>query len=209
MFALWAFIALTGCRKGEALALEWRDIDWEAKGVTIRRSLAGEGKRRRFEAPKPGRPHQVDLSDDLLEQLQEHRQRVRDEVGDQRDLPPLVFPTLRRGGWQSPSYIQRAFKKIVAAAGLPQTTRIHDLRHAMATRWLASGVPVAVVAERLGHASPDVTMRIYAHAIPGMQAAVVAEQDARVLRPRHHGVTKNLENGENRAISGDDCRPEQ
>ncbi len=131
LFALWSFIALTGCRKGEALALEWRDIDWQAKRVTIRRSLAGEGKRRRFEVPKPGRPHQVDLSDELLERLQEHRQRVLDELGDQRELPPLVFPTLHQGGWQSPSYIQRAFKEIVSAAGLPSTTRIHDLRHAM------------------------------------------------------------------------------
>ena len=183
LFALWSFIALTGCRKGEALALEWRDIDWQAKRVTIRRSLAGEGKRRRFEVPKPGGPHQVGLSDELLERLQEHRQRVLDELGDQRELPPLVFPTLHQGGWQSPSYIQRAFKEIVSAAGLPSTTRIHDLRHAMATRWLASGVAVAVVAERLGHASPDVTMRIYAHAVPGMQAAFVAEQDARVLHP--------------------------
>ena len=199
LFALWTFIALTGCRKGEALALEWRDIDWQAQRVTIRRSLAGEGTKRRFEAPKPGRLHQVDLSEELLARLRDHRQRVRDEMGEQRALPPLVFPTLHKGGWQSPSYIQRAFKEIVSVAGLPPTTRIHDLRHAMATRWLASGVPVAVVAERLGHASPDVTMRIYAHAVPGMQAAVVAEQDARVLqrrteRRRHHGVTKSLWN---------------
>ncbi len=43
--------------------------------------------------------------------------------------------------------------------------RLHDLRHAQATTLLLAGVPVHVVAARLGHADPSITLRVYAHVI--------------------------------------------
>jgi integrase len=52
-------------------------------------------------------------------------------------------------------------------AGLPPI-RLHDVRHTYATVALQAGVPVKVVSERLGHASIAVTLRIYAHVLPGM-----------------------------------------
>jgi integrase len=47
--------------------------------------------------------------------------------------------------------------------------RLHDLRHTHATLLLLAGVPVHVVSERLGHASPVITMQVYAHVLPGSQ----------------------------------------
>ncbi|WP_187347188.1 tyrosine-type recombinase/integrase [Nocardiopsis sp. CNR-923] len=55
--------------------------------------------------------------------------------------------------------------------------RLHDLRHTWATLAPRAGVSVKVVQERLGHANPSITMNIYAHALPGMQARA-AEQVA-------------------------------
>lgn len=159
---------------------------------------------------KGSRQRWVALSPVLLETLQAHQERQADErdaAGDRWAARDFIFPTLT-GTWTSPSFIHRKFKAVVAAAQLPLTTRIHDLRHAMATAWLAAGVPVPVVAERLGHSSPDVTWRIYAHAVPNMQAAVVAAQDERVLA-RHHGVTTSLENGENPAYAGNTPAPQK
>ncbi len=54
--------------------------------------------------------------------------------------------------------------KLIAAAGLPHT-RLHDLRHLHATTLLLAGVPVHVVASRLGHADPAITLRVYAHVL--------------------------------------------
>jgi integrase len=51
----------------------------------------------------------------------------------------------------------------------PPGIRLHDLRHTLATHWLARGAPVKVVSERLGHASPVITMNTYQHVLPGMQ----------------------------------------
>ena len=49
----------------------------------------------------------------------------------------------------------------------------------MATFWLAHGISVLVVSERLGHANPSITYRIYSHVIPNAQAGVVDAMDAK------------------------------
>ncbi|PSR26291.1 MAG: hypothetical protein C7B47_10960 [Sulfobacillus thermosulfidooxidans] len=70
------------------------------------------------------------------------------------------------------------FKKLAVQSGLPSGMRIHDLRHAMATYWLANGVLVKVVSKRLGHANISITLQIYGHVLPGMQAEAAAKMDA-------------------------------
>jgi integrase len=55
---------------------------------------------------------------------------------------------------------------------LPFAARLHDLRHLHATTLLLAGVPVHVVAARLGHADPAVTLRVYAHVLREQAASV-------------------------------------
>jgi integrase len=57
-----------------------------------------------------------------------------------------------------------------SAAGLPPI-RLHDVRHSYATAALAAGIPAKVVSERLGHATIAITLDVYSHVIPGMDAA--------------------------------------
>jgi integrase len=52
-------------------------------------------------------------------------------------------------------------------AGIPASTRIHDLRHTAATLMLASGNDVATTGKVLGHANPSITATVYAHVLPG------------------------------------------
>lgn len=65
-----------------------------------------------------------------------------------------------------PDHITHRFKKILMNAGLPATTRFHDLRHSCATFLLAQGVSPRVVMELLGHNQISTTMHIYAHVLP-------------------------------------------
>nr|WP_281273919.1 site-specific integrase [Actinomadura pelletieri] len=58
--------------------------------------------------------------------------------------------------------------------------RVHDLRHIHATTLLLAGVPVHVVAARLGHADPAITLRVYAHVIRSAEVAA-ADMFARVM----------------------------
>jgi integrase len=65
-----------------------------------------------------------------------------------------------------PQTITRRFQSLCRSAGVP-VIRLHDVRHSYATAALASGVPVKVLSRRLGHADIAVTLRVYAHVLPG------------------------------------------
>lgn len=83
----------------------------------------------------------------------------------------------------SPRHVGRAFKNLAAAADLAPDTHIHQLRHTHATLLLAEGVPVKVVSERLGHSSISVTLRVYSHVLPGMQAQAALAFARRLTAP--------------------------
>lgn len=184
LYALWAFLALSGVRKGEALALQWDDIDWKAQTVTIQRTMVGEAGTRSTNPPKTKRGRRlISLSPYLVDILWEHQQQQLDErlaAGSLWSEGGWVFTT-RTGTWLSPRNIHRRFKQLLKAANLPATTRIHDLRHAMATFWLTNGVPVKVVSERLGHSSIAITLQVYGHVLPHMQSEAAQLMDATIL----------------------------
>ena len=74
-----------------------------------------------------------------------------------------------------PRSLTHAFVKFVRQHGLQ--IRLHDLRHTHATHMLASGVHPKIAQERLGHSSIGVTLDLYSHVLPGMQAEAVARVD--------------------------------
>ena len=167
---LWYFYLLTGVRRGEALGIEWREIDWDHATVHICRTVhTDEG----HSVPKtPSSDRLVALPPDLLDMLRAHRMtqqqeqagyRVPEESGD------WVFAT-RTGRLLSPRNVGHYFKDLLKKANLPPSTRIHDMRHSHATLMLAQGVPIKVVSERLGHSDVAMTLRIYSHVLPGVQA---------------------------------------
>jgi integrase len=90
----------------------------------------------------------------------------------------LVFATR----WGEPLYpdtvtalmtklISEYNKTVAAPAQALPHARLHDLRHLQATTLLLARVPVHVVAARLGHADPAVTLRVYSHVCVGMPSA--------------------------------------
>jgi integrase len=176
---LWHALSMTGMRRGEALALRWRDIDLDAGTVSIRRSAgmirnAGEGAGVVEGDTKSGKPRVVDLDPATVALLRAHRkergglalQLVRDTA--------LVLGDIE-GAHRNPEHVSRQFARDLtrcrSALGMETLTviRLHDLRHTHATVLLLAGVPVHVVSQRLGHASPTITMAVYAHVMPGNQ----------------------------------------
>ena len=90
----------------------------------------------------------------------------------------LIFSDLE-GGHLHPERFSRRFAEHLERCrrtvdGLP-AIRLHDLRHTHATLMLGAGVPVKVVSERLGHATATITLEIYQHVLPGMQAEAAAK----------------------------------
>jgi integrase len=83
------------------------------------------------------------------------------------------------GGLLSPDTPTQLMPKPVARAGVTAAP-LHDLRHVHATMLLLAGVPVHLVAARLGHADAAITLRVYAHVLR-LDAAEVGETFARAV----------------------------
>src|SRR5262249_56435388 len=91
-----------------------------------------------------------------------------------------VFPN-SSGHATHPDLFTGAFQRLVATLDLPPL-RLHDLRHTHATLLLKVGVPIKVVSERLGHATPGFTMATYQHVLPSIQREA-ARAFAAILDP--------------------------
>jgi len=164
--ALW-LTAMTGMRRGETLGLRWSDIDLDADRLSLQRSVTCTGYRVHTTPTKTRTSRRtIDLDTGTVGVLAEWRATQGAELGGHaRDR--VVF-TRPHGEPVHPHVLSQTFERVLTAAGLPRI-RLHDLRHTHATLLLQAGVPIKVVSERLGHASPAFTMTTYQHVLPGMQ----------------------------------------
>ena len=156
-----------GLRRGELLALRWRAIDLDAKVLQVREALEqtrAHGIRIKQPKTKSGR-REVTLPDIVADVLRAHRReqlevRLRLGLGKPSD-DDLVFPNFE-GDLLSPGAFTNEWTEIANSIGLSGVT-LHALRHTHASMLIAGGLDVVTVSKRLGHASPNVTLRVYAH----------------------------------------------
>ena len=109
----------------------------------------------------------MDLSDDLLQTLRDLRRQRQEEAMRHgvNEIPEWVFVNRQRGFPNMAGSRLRSFKKVLRKAGL-RNIRFHDLRHTFASQLLCNGANILYVSQQLGHANPQVTMKIYAKWIP-------------------------------------------
>ena len=177
---LYQLAITTGMRLGELQGISWDDLDWDKGTLTINRQLkriSGEGLVLTPPKTQAGR-RTIKLGTSTWTILKEHRkaqlQRRLCSNPDGVDIG-LVF-TQDSGAPYGPRQVQKAFKAILAAAGLPKM-RFHDLRHTAATHMLANGIDLLTVSRRLGHSRASTTLDTYAHMVPGTQEKAAAVMD--------------------------------
>lgn len=161
----------TGARRSEVLGLKWSEVDLDRRRVQIVRNLQrvpGEGLR--FFEPKSARSRRLIILPPFavapLKAWKADQARRRLTLGAAWNDFDVVC---ERGDGQplDPDSFSHAVKRLMAKAGLPKATRLHDLRHGLATALLEEGVDVAVVSAVLGHSSPGFTMAVYQHVREG------------------------------------------
>ncbi|MCS7256461.1 MAG: tyrosine-type recombinase/integrase [Thermomicrobium sp.] len=176
-----AFLLASGCRIGEALALRWSDIDWQQRTVRIERSGQWIGGEWVETPPKTAAGvRTLPLGDTALVALQKQRRLVAERrlrAGPAWQPHDLVFPGTHGQPLQLRT-VQDALARLCRAAGVPVLTP-HQCRHAHASLLLAAGASIADIQHRLGHATPSVTLGIYAHALNDGRA--VAERLEQLL----------------------------
>jgi integrase len=145
-----------GLRQGELLGLTWGDIDLEGGKLYVRKSMH-KGERGSLKTKRSRRELPLVLNFPELLRAYRAAQPIPAIAGG------LVFVT-GNGTPFSGRNLTRDFKKVLKAAGLPQSIRFHDLRHATASFLAAKGVPASVAQAILGHADIRTTLQVYTHA---------------------------------------------
>ena len=173
LYPLWRFLAMTGCRRGEALGLTWRDLDIEGGRVAIVRALVPiDGKlcedrtqdQTRTATNRPGRETVAVLKEQAARQL---RRTEGDWVDDWSD-----------SGYVFTAGTAPAPPERVCGLLPPPRARGHPPAHPLARTAphlrqpgaLAKGVNAAIVSRRLGHATVAFTLDVYSHVLPQVDA---------------------------------------
>jgi integrase len=172
-------LAVTGARKGEALAWRWSDLSVDDKtggGVLkISRTLGRLGGELKFGLTKSKRSREVPVSAAVVTMLKTHKAAQAAErlaAGDRWLDHGLIFAT-EHGTPVEPRNILRSIEIAAKRAkwvddegaehvGLDDTV-VHTLRHSAATAWLEGGLHLKAVSTLLGHHSISVTADIYGH----------------------------------------------
>ena len=161
----------TGMRRGELLALSWRNVDLKSGQITINQALEQTKEGVRFKTPKTDRSRRgVALPSFVVDILKAHKKEqaeTRLRLGPAYENNDLVFPRPDGTVWPPDSF-STAFAAFIRRSKLPHV-RLHDLRHSHATQLLLQGVHPKVVSERLGHSKVGITLDTYSHVLPGMQ----------------------------------------
>jgi integrase len=180
IFPILTLALATGMRRGELLALRWRDVDLDGAALQVEQSLEQTKAGLRFKSPKTkhGRrritlpPSAVAVLRDLWKEQQE--QRLRLGLG-KAPVDALVFATWE-GKPRSPNAFTKEWSVAVKAAKMPKVT-LHSIRHTHASYLIAQGLDPLAISRRLGHASPTITLGVYGHLFPNAddRAAVAIE----------------------------------
>lgn len=182
-----SLLLYTGMRRAELCGLEWTDVDFENKLITVQRNSLYTAEKGIFvDSTKTATSRRViKISTSMmnvLKNFQEHQNCIKEQLGDVWKNTNRLF-TAWDGGAIHPDVITAWFQRFVKKNDLPSIS-LHSLRHTNATLLIASGTNLQTVAKRLGHANPTTTSKIYSHAIQSAdEKAADTLQD--ILKPQN------------------------
>ncbi len=185
---LWRVLLATGLRRGEALGLQWVDVDLDRRILEVRRAVLADSRKDNsvYGPPKTRRSlRTISLDSGTVDALQRWRRRRETEhaafvAALERQLvafrtPGARLPELPQelpaespvfaaedGQPMLPATVSDTWRRQVRASGLPPC-RLHDTRHIHLTHLLRAGEPIQNVSARAGHGSPFTTLNTYAH----------------------------------------------
>ena len=201
--SLFATIAATGIRRGEAVGAIWAGVDLKTGFLEIRQTITKAGSKIVVKEPKSKRSRRlVPLPPAVVALLGEHRIRQTERrlaLGSDWQDHDLVFPN-EWGRFRYPDYVSTKFATYARQCGLPHIGGPHGLRHSLASALDASGNGLATISTLLGHASTAVTSKVYTHMLKGADRAAVDEHAASLFSDIGHDVGQQRR--ERRALWG-------
>lgn len=162
-YTIFEILYYTGMREGELLALTLNDIDFRENRIHINKTYYRITGKDLINEPKTESGERVvDIPEFLTQEIQEYVTHLY-----KPDPETRLFN-------KRPLYLRAILKDRAAKAGVKEI-RVHDIRHSHASLLIDLGANPVLVAERLGHESPDITLKTYAHLFPHKQADIVSK----------------------------------
>jgi integrase len=144
------FLAWSGLRWGEAVALRWENVDTERRRVAVKASATEVSGRLEWGSPKTHEERAVILPGFVIERL-----------GPPGPPDALVFSAPRGGPLRNSNFRRSVWDPAVKTSGMPADLVPHDLRDTAASLMIASGASIKAVQRALGHASAAMTLDTY------------------------------------------------
>ena len=160
-------LAHTGMRIGEALGLQWKDIDFELGTVTIKRTRDQYGPR----TPKTKNSYRtIHLPANTLNELERYKtycKKVLLRNGEKFKESNFVFISNETGAPYGTTSFRSVLRRMSKKVGFK--VRAHTFRHTFATILISKGIDVVAVAAILGN-TPKMVLQVYAHVIENRNA---------------------------------------
>ena len=164
-YAIYLIALTTGARRGEILGLEWENIDFDRKTVSIQKTVSEIRGKPVIGEPKTQRSRRkISLPDIVIDSLEELGRGTG-----------FIFTT-SNGTPVAPRNLLRHYYRVLGSLDIP-TIRFHDLRHTAATILLTKDVHPKKVQELLGHSSITITLDTYSHVIKGIHSEAAQKMD--------------------------------
>ena len=164
---------ITGCRRGEAEALNWGDIDFKKSTIKISKNLTRKSPNAPWEITTPKNASSnrtIPMPPSLCQMLK----RYQSEQSETFATPEFVFGGDRPLASRT---TDRYFADVCEKANV-RKIRLHDLRHSCASFLISKGVSIVAVSRQLGHSNIEQTLNTYSHLMPDDQSKIVGELEA-------------------------------
>jgi integrase len=180
---LYAVALATGMRPGELRALRWRDVDLDARRLTVRATMSKdeEGFEYLAERTKSGQARAIALAPATVDRLRWHRARQNERrLGAMHWHEMDIVFDRGDGHWLNDSTWHDVHRRLCTQLDVAPI-RLHDLRHSSASLELAAGTHPRIVADRLGHARITITLDRYSHVDSALQERAAEALSARLF----------------------------
>lgn len=168
-YAIFRTLAFTGLRHGELIALQWGDVDLNARAIHVTKTLSNsrEVKGGKIVAPKTKAGNRVVPIDiETVKILKDWKRLQAEEMvikGWKNEGAKQYVFTGQQNKHFAKASIPYRLKKIIDDNKLKPVISIHKFRHSYISNMLMSGASISIVQHLVGHESPEITLRIYAH----------------------------------------------
>ncbi|SOC13515.1 site-specific recombinase XerD [Ureibacillus xyleni] len=165
-YTLFHLLAYSGMRKGEALALSWKDIDFNKNEIRINKAISrGKDNKLYVKSTKTGMARTIKMDTNTMYILKEWKKYQRQELlvlgYNAIQSNQLIFNN-NKNQFLQPNMTTKWLKRVLTKYQLPIITT-HGFRHTHCSLLFEAGVSMKEVQDRLGHSDIKTTMNVYAH----------------------------------------------